>query len=435
MRKQKNIKNKTLLQTPKGMHDITGDDFYRRQGFFEKAQEIAVYYGFEPIETPMLEYEDIFTKGVGNDTDIISKELYTLKTKGGDMLALRPEYTAGIMRSYIENGMQAKPQPIYLYSFGPLFRHEKPQAKRYRQFYQFNLEVLGKSKSVLDAMVIQISYLILKEVGVKNITIKINSLGDRDSRKEYIKELTAFYKKNFNDLAVKDKKRLQSNPLRILDSKETKTIKVNENAPQAINFLNTASKKHFKEVLEYLDQTGVDYELDHKLVRGLDYYAHTVFEFFSEINSDQGEEKRVVALGGGGRYNRLAETLGHRKSVPAVGCALGVDRILETTKLDLNPKIIKKPKFYFIQLGFDAKLQSFKIIEILRAKKIAVKHSLSKDNLAAQLGIAEKLSIPYTIIFGQKEAIDGTVVIRNMSTRSQKTVKIDKLIDYIKKLK
>lgn len=440
--KTKSIKNKALLQTPKGMKDVIGNEFYRRQGFFEKAQEISVYYGFDPIETPIIEYEEIFTKGVGDNTDIVEKELYRLKTGRKENLVLRPEYTSGIMRSYIEHGMQSEPQPLYFYSYGPLFRHDKPQAGRYRQLTQFNLEILGKDKSVLDAMIIEIACTILKEAEIKNLVVKINSLGDADSRKEYEKELVAFYRKNINKLAAKDRQRVRTNPIRILDSKESKTIAVNTDAPQCLNYLNTVSKKHFKEVLEYLDQSGIDYEIDHSLVRGLDYYAHTVFEFFAQIentaenNNKEKNEKnsKILALGGGGRYNTLAETLGHKKNVPGVGCALGIERILEITQNELNPKIIKKPKIYFIQIGFEAKLKSFKIIEILRNKKIPIKHSLSRDTLSKQLGIAESLEIPYTIIFGQKEALEETVIIRNMKTRSQKTVKISDLGSQLKKL-
>lgn len=420
-----------ILQAPKGMRDIRGDHFYSMQGFFEKAQEIAVYYGFNPVETPILEHEEIFTKGVGDGTDIVDKEMYSLKTKGGDKLVMRPEGTAAVMRSYIEHGMGSLPQPVFLYYMSSFFRHERPQKGRYRQFYQFGLEIMGSDKAVLDAIIIQTGYLILKESG-KDITIKINTLGDKSVRKEYLKYLKTFYRKNINDLAPKDRQRLQTNPLRILDSKDKATIAVNENAPTIISTLNSDSKKHFKKVLEYLDAAEIPYEIDNTLVRGLDYYVHTVFEYL--VYDENGGSS--LALGGGGRYDGLAETMGHKKSVPSVGLGLGVDRILEIADEGAyNPKIRKKAKVYFIQLGFEAKTKSFKIIEVLRKRKIPMKHSLSKDSLGPQLATAEKLGIPYALIFGQKEAMDGTVIVRDMNNRSQKTVKIEELENYLKKMK
>ncbi len=422
---------KDLLQSPKGMRDFKGDLFYSKQGFWEKAQEIAEYYGFSGIELPVLEHEEIFTKGVGDGTDIVDKEMYNLKTKGGDKLVMRPEGTAAIMRAYIEHGMGSLPQPIFLYYGGPFFRHERPQKGRYRQFYQFGLEILGSEKAVLDAITIQTGYLILKESGCE-ISVKLNTLGDKDVRKDYEKKLKAFYRKHINDLGTSDRQRLQTNVLRILDSKDPKTIAVNEQAPTSIETLNASSKKHFKSVLEYLDAAQIPYEIDNALVRGLDYYTHTVFEYVTY--SEDGEKS--LALGGGGRYDGLAKTMGHNKPVPGVGLGLGVDRILEICNDGcFNPKIRKKPKFFFIQLGFEAKAKSFEIIEILRSKKIPIEHSLSKNNLAMQLGTAENKGIPYALIFGQKEALDGTVIVRNMKTRSQKTVKIEEMADYIKTLK
>ncbi len=422
------------LQSPKGMRDCMGDQYYRYQGFFEKAQEIAVYYGFNPIETPMMEHEEVFMKTSGEGSDIVDKEIYTLKTKGGDRLALRPEGTAATMRAYLEHGMIAQPQPLYLYTYGARFRHDKPQKGRYRQLYQFDLEIIGKTGAVLDATIIEVATLILKETGIKNPFIKINSIGDKDSRKEYLKHLTNYYKKHLTQLGAIDRARLKTNPLRILDSKDPKTIEINADAPQSLNYLNNESKKHFKQVIEYLDECGINYEIDHTLVRGLDYYTHTIFEFFGTAETENGEEKQL-ALGGGGRYDYLAKTLGSKKDIPGVGCGLGVDRILEVSNEPLDPKIKKEPKVFFIQLGFEAKLKSFKIIEILRKKKIPVKHSLAKDNLGSQLALAEKMEVPYTIIFGQKEAMDGTVIVRNMQTRAQEIIKITDLADYTKHMK
>ena len=427
-----NTKTKNLL-SPKGMRDIMNEEYYNFQGFFEKAQEVAVYYGFKPIDTPILEHEEVFIRGVGEGTDIIDKEIYTLKTKGGDHLALRPEHTAPLMRAYIEHGMQTFPQPVMFYQYGPIFRHDNPQRGRYRQFWQFDLDCLGNDKSIMDALVIKAGISILEEAGAENLSIEINSIGDKECRGAYIKELTSYYRKHINNLSSIDRERLKTNPLRILDSKEEKTKEINENAPDSISFLCPSCKKHFKEVLEYLEEMGIQYNINKNLVRGLSYYTRTVFEVYTE-NPEEGGSP--VQIAGGGRYDYLAKQLGGKKDVPAVGFSIGVDRIIGSTWYKkLSPRIIKKPKIYFIQLGNEAKLKSLNIIEILRKAHIPIAQALSKDSLGAQLAIAEKLSIPYTLIFGQKEALDGTVIVRNMSNRSQETIKLSKLLEYLKEIK
>lgn len=431
---KKEVKNKLKdISSPKGMRDIINEEYYNFQGFFEKAQEIAIYYGFKPIETPIMEYEEVFTSGVGKGTDIVDKEMYSLKTKGGDRLALRPEHTASLMRAYIEHGMQNTPQPVMFYQYGPIFRHDKPQRGRYRQFFQFDLDVLGSDKSILDALVIKVSTSILEEAGAQNLSIDINSIGDKECRNIYIKELISYYRKNINHLAPIDRERLKTNPLRILDSKEEKTKEINKGAPESISFLCSSCKKHFKEVLEYLEEMGIEYNINKNLVRGLSYYSRTVFEIIEKNNT---EEEIPLAIAGGGRYDYLAKELGGKKEVPAVGISIGVDRIVSSPWYKkLSPRIIKKPKIYFIQLGSEAKLKSLNIIEILRKAHIPIAQSLSKDSLGSQLSIAEKLKIPYSIIFGVKEAIDDSVIVRDMSNRSQDTVKINELLVYLKKIK
>ncbi len=431
IKKKKKRKTGPLTRV-KGMRDIVDEQYYKYQGFFEKAQEVAVYYGFKPIETPIVEDEDVFTSSIGSGTDIIDKEMYSLKTKGGAHLALRPEHTAGLVRSYIENGMQSKPQPVLFYSYGPVFRHDKPQKGRYRQFYQFDIDILGNEKSILDALAIKTAWTILTEAGAKNLSIDINSIGDKECRKVYLKELTSYYRKNINDLPAIDRDRLKKNPLRILDSKEEKTIVINQNAPNILSSLCPSCKKHFKEVLEYLDEMEIPYNINKCLVRGLSYYTRTVVEIMIEDE----ETGKMVSIAGGGRYDYLANQLGSKKEVPAVGIAIGVDRVVEAPWFaKLSPKIMRKPKIYFIQLGFDAKLKSFKVIEILRKGKIRIAQSISKDNLGSQLAIAEKLGMSYAIIFGQKEALENSAIVRNMNNRSQKTVKLPDLLDYIRNMK
>jgi histidyl-tRNA synthetase len=430
--KENKKNNKEVPVTVKGMRDIIGDQYYQYQGFFEKAQEVSMYYGFKPIETPIVEQESVFTSSIGIGTDIIDKEMYVLKTKGGDHLALRPEHTSPLMRSYIQNGMQALPQPLMFYSYGPSFRHDNPQKGRYRQFYQFDMDILGGEKSILDALAIKTAWTILTEAGAKNLTIDINSIGDKECRASYIKELVSYYKKNINNLPSIDKERLKTNPLRILDSKESKTIEINRGAPDSISHLCPSCKKHFKEVLEYLEQMEIPYNINKFLVRGLSYYTRTVVEIIQEDE----ETGNKITIAGGGRYDYLGKQLGSKKDIPAVGISIGVDRVIESpwyTKL--CPRIIKKPKIYFIQIGTEAKLKSLNVIEILRKGKIPISQSISKDNLSAQLAIAEKLNMPYAIIFGQKEALENSVIFRDMNNRSQDTVKLEKLLEYIKNLK
>ncbi len=418
------------LQTPKGMRDIIGDDYYKFQGLFEKAQEVAVYYGFKPIETPILEHESVFTSAVGVGTDIVDKEMYNLKTKGGDHLAMRPEQTAGLMRAYIEHGMQSLPQPVMLYHSGPVFRHDNPQKGRYRQFYQFDVDALGSDSSILDALIIKTLISILEDAGAKDLVVSINSIGDKESRPAYLKELVSYYKKHIDVLPALDQERLKINPLRILDSKHPVTKALNEDAPDAISYLDTHGKKHFKEVLQYLDDMNITYSIDKLLVRGLSYYTHTVFEIM-----EKNEDGTMQTIAGGGRYDYLGKMIGSKKDIPAVGGSLGMDRIVERPWFkNLAPRILKKPKVFFVQLGFEAKLKSLQVIEILRKNKIPVEQSISKDGLGAQLGLAEKLGIPYAIIFGQKEALDESVIVRNMQTRSQDTIKISALCDYLKHL-
>ncbi|MEK7069263.1 MAG: histidine--tRNA ligase [Patescibacteria group bacterium] len=432
VKKENKVKVKELA-SPKGMRDLMNEEYYNFQGFFEKAQEIAVYYGFKPIETPILENEEVFTSGIGEGTDIVDKEMYTLRTKGGDHLALRPEHTGALMRAYIEHGMQNMPQPVMFYQYGPVFRHEKPQRGRYRQLWQFDLDTLGSDKSIMDALIIKVGMSILEEAGAENLSVNINSIGDKECRGAYIRELSNYYRKHINSLGNVDRQRLKSNPLRILDSKEEKTIIVNEQAPDSISFLCASCKKHFKEVLEYLEEMEINYTINKNLVRGLSYYTRTVFEIIEEGG---GEDGTPLTIAGGGRYDYLARQIGGKKDVPAVGFSIGVDRVVASSWYKkLSPRIIKKPKIYFIQLGAEAKLKSLNIIDILRKAHVPIAQALSKDSLGSQLAIAEKLGIPYALIFGVKEAIDNSVIVRDMSNRSQETVKLSKLLDYLKEIK
>ncbi|MDD5152661.1 MAG: histidine--tRNA ligase [Candidatus Pacebacteria bacterium] len=434
--KSKKIKSEDIA-SPKGMRDIQDREYYSYQGLFEKASEVAIYYGFRPIETPILEREAVFTSSLGVGTDIRDKEMYVLKTKGGERLAMRPEGTAGAMRAYIENGMQALPQPVMLYYYGPFFRHENPQKGRLRELRQFGLEIIGTPKSIMDALIIRTTTLILEEAGFKNLCVEINSIGDKECRGGYIRELINYYKKHIDELCANCKDRMRTSPLRLLDCKNPDCQGVKLNAPSPIDSLCNDCRHHFKEVIEYIEALEIPYRINNNLVRGLDYYTRTVFEVVDLGNAENGEmEATSLSLAGGGRYDYLARALGSKKDVPAVGVSIGVDRvIMSPSHKPIDPRILKKPKVYFIQLGFEAKLKSLSIIEVLRKARVPMAQSLSKDGLGQQLAMAERSGAPFTIIFGQKEATDNTVIVRNMETRSQETVKLENLPDFVKHLK
>ncbi len=386
----------------KGFRDIEGTDYYQYQAMFEKAQEIAIYYGFKPIDVPMLERTEVFTGTIGEGTDIVDKEMYSFRTRGGDHVTLRPEFTAPIMRAYLENGMQSLPQPVQVYTYGSCFRHERPQRGRLREFKQFDLEILGTEKSIADATIIRTLIDILEEYGFKDLIVDINSMGDKESRAKFVKELTAYYKKVQAKLCTDCRERLKVNPLRLLDCKNDQCQEFKEGAPTSIAYLTPEAKAHFKEVLEFLEEMDITYRINNSLVRGFDYYTHTVFEVIKLSIDDEGNEKELT-ITGGGRYNYLARRMGSKKDVPGVGTGMGFERIMLMPECKkMSPRIIKKPKVYFIHLGLEARLKSLPVIEILRKAKIPIEQSLAKDSLGSQLAIAADMGVPFALIFGQR---------------------------------
>lgn len=419
---------KTKFQKPTGMHDIIFGDQKYFQSIISTVEGVSDYYGFSKIDTPILEDEDLFLKGVGEATDISEKEMYTLKTKGGDRLALRPEGTASVVRSYIESGMANRPQPVKLYYIGPFFRHERPQAGRYRQFYQFGLEVLGDSNPVIDAQIINIVYSILTDLKLKNISIEVNSIGDKECRNAYKKTLVKYLKSKSSLLCSDCKRRTKENPLRFFDCKDPKCQAIKAEAPKIIDNLCEDCHSHFKQTLEYLDGLELPYQINPCLVRGLDYYTKTVFEFFVTT-----KEGKSLALGGGGRYDYLVKLLGG-KETPAVGAAFGIERIMQAMK-DMNlidgPK--SKDKVFLAQIGILAKSKSLVLIESLRRAKIPVVESLGKDALKIQMTKASRIGSKFIIIIGQKEATENSAIIKNMETGRQETVALDKVVSKIKK--
>ncbi len=415
---------KPKFQRAKGMHDILPEEQKYYQRIYDVVSNIADFYGFGKIDTPVVEEIELFSKGIGLATDIVKKQMYSLRTRGGDLLGLRPEWTAPVVRAYIENGMQNLPQPLKLWYFGPCYRYERPQSGRYRQFWQFGFEVFGEQNSVIDAQIIQIFYNILQDLKLKNLTIEVNSIGDNNCRPYYKKLLTNYFRNRESSLCVSCKKRLKENVLRILDCKEEKCQPIKAEAPQTLDHLCDECHSHFKEVLEFLDEIEIPYSLNPYLVRGLDYYTKTVFEVFAEGNN---------ALAGGGRYDKLVKVLGG-KETPACGAAAGIERIISLMK----SQEVKFPKeqetqIFLAQLGSLAKRKSLKLLGDFRKAKIMVAESFGRDSLKAQLNRADKIKARYTLILGQKEALENVVIIRDMSNGKQEIVKIDKVIGEMRK--
>ena len=421
-------KSKNKFQAPKGMRDILPEE----QLYWEKVYQVicssASIFEFGKIDTPILEEKDLFVKGTGLYTDIVEKEMYNLTTKGRDHLVLRPEFTPSIIRAYLENGLSSLPHPVKLFSVGPIFRYERPQKGRYRQAHQANFEIIGDQDPVLDAQLIQMFFFICKKLGLKKLITQINSIGCSECRPSYRKKLTAFYRSNKKDLCSDCQKRLKQNPLRLLDCKNTKCISVSEEAPQIIDFLCNDCNGYFKNVLEYLDELEIPYALNSRLVRGLDYYTKTIFEVWPEEKNG-----RQIALCGGGRYDKLIKLLG-RKDIPAVGFAIGLDRIINLMK-EREIKIISKNKYsiFLVQLGDLGKKKALKLFEELQQAGLKTASSFSKNTIKTQLKLANKMQVRFSLILGQKEAIDESIIIRDMDSGSQEVVPLSRVVKEIKK--
>lgn len=418
-----------MFQAPKGMHDVLPQD----QPYWEKVEgavkEVARYYNFQKIEPPILEYADLFRKTTGEDSDVVQKEMYTLKTRGGDLLALRPEYTPSVARAYHEHGLSRMGQPQKLFHFGPVFRHDRPQLGRFRQFTQLGFEILGGSNDpIFDAQIIMLMSSLLENLKIGNTTLKINSIGCKVCRPLYKKQLQNYYKRYERELCADCARCLKTNPLRLLDCKNESCEKFKDKAPNFLDKLCVLCSKHFKEVLEYLDELRIPYVLDNQLVRGLDYYSRTVFEIYAE-----GVGSEVGALPAGGRYDYLMEFLGGRLT-PAVGAACGVERLIAVMKLlDINPQTKAIRRVFLAHAGDPAKRKALAIIKMLEAEKIPVSEFLFKESLKAQLKHADKEGAALALILGQKEIYESSIIIRDMRTGLQESVALDKLISEIKK--
>lgn len=418
-----------FLQPPRGMRDILPED----QPYWEHIRKalcrLSYEYGFRRIDVPVVEYANLFTRSIGEGTDIIEKEMYVFTTRGGDRVALRPEMTAGICRSYIQHGMNVLPKPIRLFSIGQIYRYDRPQEGRYREHWQANFDIFGEDNPIMDAHLIQLAHRIVTTLGIKNIQFQINSIGCSECRKNYRNLLTSYFESRKQKLCQDCKRRLEINPLRILDCKEDKCAQAGLNAPQTVDHLCVECHSHFKNLLEYLDELNLPYIINNRLVRGLDYYTRTVFEVWMG-----GEEGKKYSLGGGGRYDRLIKMMGG-EDTPAIGFALGLDRlVIEMKRTNVKIHKVPTPRVFLAQLGELAKKKSLNIFSELEKNGVAVAESFGRGSLKSQLRVADRLKVEITLIIGQKEALDGTVIVKNMKTGSQETVTNEKLITAIKKI-
>lgn len=411
-----------MIKRVKGFKDIFNEDIKMFQVAERSLKEVAKRFAYEEIITPVLEESELFKRSVGEGTDIVNKEMYTFLDKGGREVTLRPEITASVARCYIENHFETRPLPLKFYYFGPCFRYEKPQKGRFREFYQFGIEALGDESPFLDGEVILVAYTIARELNLKGVEVKINSIGDRNCRPLYRQNLLEAIKPHYDELCDDCKKRFYTNPLRILDCRnESEDFK--KNLPRMIDYLCEDCRAHFEKVLDYLEKANIPYEVDHTLVRGLDYYTRTVFEVVSKELGSQN------ALLGGGRYDYLIEQLGGRPT-PGIGFALGVERLIEI----LKAQEIHTRDDILIYIIFDEKILTY-MIEVsqrLRAAGLTVFVDAKDGGFKNQLERSLKRNATFTVFLGENEANTNTIEIKNMQNKVQKNIKIDEVKSYLK---
>ena len=424
--KTKGKKHKFVYQSPKGMHDILPRDWVWWNKIVNEGKEVAEFYNFLRIETPLLEDAELFTSALGLDSDVVSKEMFFVKSGGSDKYVLRTQGTASVARAYIEHGLHHVSQPVKLYYSGPMFRHEQPQAGRLREFHQFGFEIMGGNiDPIYDAQIILAAYRMLQGIKLKDATVQINSIGCRVCRPHFKKRLLDHYRKHEKALCADCQRRIKTNPLRLLDCKSAECQPFKERAPNLMDSLCLSCNGHLKGTLEYLDELSIPYVLNPYLVRGLDYYSKTVFEIFAE-----GYESAIVA---GGRYDYLFEMLGGRLS-PGVGCALGIERIIEVLKLkNIDVTLKNRNRLFLVYIGDLAKKKALKIIELLRENGVAVREAFGKDLLKKQMQLADKAQSDFALIIGQKEVYEETVIVRDLKSGMQEAMPLAKLIPEIKK--
>ncbi|HHX58242.1 MAG TPA: histidine--tRNA ligase [Candidatus Moranbacteria bacterium] len=426
---KKSTGSRKKFQTVRGMRDILPQEQPYWQRVRKAVEKVANDYGYQRIDLPLVEYRQLFERGAGATTDIVEKEIFKFKTRGGDDVALRPEGTPSAVRAYLQHGMQTLPKPVKLFYIGPMYRFDRPQEGRYREFFQFGFEAIGEGDSILDAQIIQLALRIFHVLKIKKVSLQINSIGCKECRPSYNKLLVSYLKNCRSSLCMNCKQRLKKNPLRILDCKEEKCARVIKQAPQTIDHLCDDCKNHFTSLLECLDEIQVPYVLNSYLVRGLDYYSRTVFEFFVESKETQSQ----AALGGGGRYDYLVKLLGG-SDTPAVGFAMGMDRLVAQMKEQkVEAFEPPTPRVYLAQLGDLAKKKSLRIFDELERSGIQVAESFGRGNLRSQLKQADRLKAPIVLIIGQREALDETVILKDMASGSQEVITFAKIVKEVKK--
>lgn len=417
-----------MITKPKGTYDIYGLDAKYYNYINKVFERVCELYNYEFIRTPIFEASELFHRSVGNTSDIVTKETYDFKDRGERDLTLRPEGTAGVVRSFIENKMHGDIiQPKKFYYSGSMYRYERPQAGRYRELSQFGVEVLGSDSPVIDAEVISLAYRTLEEMGIENLTVKINTLGDLESRDKYREHLVKYLRPHINDLCPDCQKRFLTNPLRILDCKVDKDSDILKNAPSILDYLNEESKNRFHEVLEYLTYLDVDYEIDVSIVRGLDYYDHTVFEFVSSME----ELGAANTLGAGGRYNHLVENLGG-PSTPCVGFACGIDRLMIILKELHKDRLLEENlDVYVMAVSKEERLTAMRLVQDLRWSEVKCDLDTLNRGLKAQFKQADRFNAKYLIILNNEDLQKGIMTVKDNVTKEEEKIDENEILDYI----
>jgi len=408
-----------MINKPRGTEDILPSDSPLWRKIEQTAHNVCDRYGFKEIRTPVFEDTALFQRGVGDTTDVVQKEMYTFEDKGGRSITLRPEGTASLARSFIENSLYANPQPTKLYYLISCYRYEKPQSGRLREFHQFGIECFGGTSDATDAEIITLALTFFKELGIKDLKLNLNSIGCPKCKKAYNEKLKAYFEQFVDELCDTCKTRLEKNPMRIIDCKSEICSKIAENAPKMIDNLCDDCRDHFDKTTSYLDEIGVDYIINPDIVRGLDYYTRTVFE----ITSDALGAQSTVC--GGGRYNGLVEELGG-KPTEGIGFAVGIERLVMIMKSQgLYEEDINGPDIFVGAIGDVADMAAQKLVYDLRNMGISAERDLCNRSVKAQMKYANKLGAKFTVVLGDDEITNNSAEIKNMETGETSPVFID----------
>ncbi|UXR77397.1 MULTISPECIES: histidine--tRNA ligase [unclassified Staphylococcus] len=420
-----------MINIPRGTQDILPESSAKWRYIESKLHDLMACYNYEEIRTPIFESTELFARGVGDSTDVVQKEMYTFKDKGDRSLTLRPEGTAAVVRSYIENKMQGLPnQPVKLYYNGPMFRYERKQKGRYRQFNQFGVEAIGAEDPNIDAEVLALVMHIYQSFGLKNLKLVINSIGDAESRVEYQQALREHFQPVIQNYCPDCQKRIETNPMRILDCKVDRDQPEMQTAPAITDYLNDTSKAYFEAVKAHLDRLGIPYVVDPNLVRGLDYYTHTAFELMMD---SEGYDGAITTLCGGGRYNGLLELLDGPKQT-GIGFALSIERLLlalEAEGIDLPSE--NHLDLFIATMGEAADDFAVTLLNDLRHAGVKVDKDYLSRKLKGQMKQADRLKAKYTIVIGDQELETQEVAVKNMETGQSETLKFEEIASYITK--